>query len=46
MAELERTRVLLRTLLEALFEDGYELYRDGAISEWWQEEARRVKVLA
>jgi hypothetical protein len=42
-AELERTRFLLRELLTALMDDGYSLYRDGAISEWWNEELRRPK---
>jgi hypothetical protein len=45
-AELHRTRALLRELLECLMDDGYELYRDGPMSEWWNEDARRTKVLA
>lgn len=45
-AELERTRTLLRELLLALMDDGYELYRDGPMSEWFNEDMRRPKVNA
>ena len=45
-AELERTRTLLRELLLALMDDGYELYRDGPMSEWFNEDMRRPKLEA
>lgn len=45
-AELERTRVLLREVLEALLDDGWSFNRDSAISEWFNEEVRRVRIEA
>lgn len=45
-AELLRTRALLRTLLDALLDDGYTFYQNGPMNEWWQEELRRPKVEA
>jgi hypothetical protein len=45
-AELHRTRALLRELLGALLQDGYELYRDSAMSEWHNEDMRRPKAEA
>jgi hypothetical protein len=45
-AELERTRALLRHILNALLDDGYTFYQDGPMNEWWQEELRRPKVNA
>jgi len=43
LVELEHTRALLRELLDALLEDGYSFHRDSALSEWWNEDARRPK---
>lgn len=45
-AELERTRFLLRQVLNALLDDGYTFYREGPILEWWNEDVRRPKVEA
>ena len=43
-AELARTRVLLRSVLESLLDSGHVFVRDGPMSQWWQEEMRRPKV--
>ena len=43
-AELHRTRALLRQMLEALLDDGYDFHRDSPMCEWWQEELRRTSV--
>jgi hypothetical protein len=45
-AELERTRALLRELLGALLDDGYGFHRDSPMSQWWNEDMRREKILA
>lgn len=44
--ELERTRVLLREVLETLMDDGYAFRRDGPLSEWLNEDIRRTRIEA
>ncbi len=43
-AELHRTRVLLRAMLEALLDDGFTFHRESPMSIWWNEDKRRPKV--
>jgi len=45
-AELERTRVLLREVLEVLLDDGWSFNRDSDISEWFNEDRRRTRIEA
>ena len=44
LAELERTRALLRSVLESLLDDGWRFNRDSSIAEWWSEDSRRFTV--
>lgn len=45
-AELERTRILLREVLEALLDDGWTFHRDSPIREWWQEQVTKPQTQA